>query len=101
MPFRKKPATRKCRVTKKGAPPAGAKFRKIRLQIGAPAPADPAKMEALAMENRASNRNDFDPGDAGKTAYYALRWITQKGELGPRNKFITRSCRDRREKAVT
>jgi len=25
----------------------------------------------------------FDPADAGKTAYYWLRWENTKGEIGP------------------
>ena len=40
-------------------------------------------MPLLAMDSRPPHRTDFDPGDVGKTAYYALRWISSKGAMGP------------------
>jgi hypothetical protein len=65
------------------AKPGGAKFCEIRMQLAGTAPIDPETMAPLAMESRAPHRNDFDPGDEGKTAYYAMRWLNTKGQPSP------------------
>lgn len=65
------------------AKPAGAQFCEIRMQLAGTEPVNPDLMPQLAMESRAPHRNDFDPGDEGKTAFYALRWLNTKGEPGP------------------
>ena len=65
------------------AKPAGAKFCEIHEQLAGPAPANPDTMPQLAMESRSPHRNDFDPGDEGKTAFYALRWLNTTGDPGP------------------
>ncbi len=70
----------------KRAKPPGAHFCELREQIvdaGGAAPTDPNAMPFLANETKTPNRNDFDPADAGKTVYYALRWINTKGDPGP------------------
>lgn len=65
------------------AKPEGAKFCEIRMTLGGEKPANPETMPQLAMESRAPHRNDFDPGDEGKTAHYALRWLNTRGQPGP------------------
>ena len=68
------------------ARPAGAALCEIRQQIvaaGGAAPTDAATMPMLALDSRPPHRTDFDSGDVGKTAYYALRWVSGKGEQGP------------------
>jgi hypothetical protein len=34
------------------------------------------------LKSRSPHCNNFDPGDEGKTAYYALRWLNTKGDPG-------------------
>ena len=68
------------------AKPVGAQFCEIRMSLGTPggtAPTDPNMLPQLAMESRAPHRNDFDPGDEGKVAYYAMRWLNTKGDPSP------------------
>ncbi len=65
------------------AKPEGAKFCEIRMTLGGDKPTDPDSMSQLAMESRSPHRNDFDPGDEGKTAFYALRWLNTAGDPGP------------------
>ena len=55
----------------------------IREQIGGTAPLNPNTMSMLAMETRFPYRADFEPGDVGKTVWFALRWINTRGEHGP------------------
>jgi hypothetical protein len=65
------------------AKPAGAKFCEIREQLGGTAPTNPDTMPQLAMESRSPHRNDFQPGDEGRFAYYAMRWLNTTGDPGP------------------
>lgn len=65
------------------AKPDGASFCEIRMTLGGEKPVNPETMPQLAMETRAPHRNDFDPGDEGKTAHYALRWLNTRGHPGP------------------
>jgi hypothetical protein len=37
------------------------------------------------LKSRFPHRNDFDPDDEGKSAYYALRWLNTKGDPRPRS----------------
>ena len=58
-------------------------LRELIVDAGGAAPTDPNAMPFLANETKTPNRNDFDPADAGKTVWYALRWINTKGDPGP------------------
>ncbi|MFA6043731.1 MAG: hypothetical protein WC718_01995 [Phycisphaerales bacterium] len=48
---------------------------------------DPRSGEAgyrfLALSSRGNLKADFTAQDKGKTAYYALRWVSTRGEKGP------------------
>ncbi len=44
---------------------------------------NPNAMSLLAIETRMPYRADFDPGDVGKTVYFAVRWLNTRGEKGP------------------
>ena len=35
------------------------------------------------MSSRGNLQTDFPSAEAGKTAYYALRWVSTRGEKGP------------------
>jgi len=37
----------------------------------------------LSVSSRGNLQTDFTSSDAGKTAYYALRWVSTRGEKGP------------------
>lgn len=37
----------------------------------------------LSLSSRGNLQADFESADAGKTAYYALRWVSTRGEKGP------------------
>lgn len=37
----------------------------------------------LSVSSRGNLQADFTSADAGKTAYYALRWVSTRGEKGP------------------
>ena len=46
-----------------------------------PQPTDAYKF--LSVSSRGNLQTDFPSADAGKTAYYALRWVSTHGEKGP------------------
>jgi hypothetical protein len=37
----------------------------------------------LAVNSRGTMQTDFSTAEAGQTAYYALRWLSTRGETGP------------------
>ena len=37
----------------------------------------------LSVSLRGNLQTDFPSAEAGKTAYYALRWVSTRGEKGP------------------
>ncbi len=51
--------------------------------IGAIPPMDPDHFECLGMEGRSPVESAFDAAQAGKQAWYILRWATQAGDKGP------------------
>jgi len=55
----------------------------IREQIGGTRPLDPNAMAFLAMDTRTPYNAVFEPGDVGKTAWFAFRWVNTRGETGP------------------
>lgn len=65
------------------ARPHGAIGAQIYLKIGGAPPVDDKECEYVATDSRTPYNCPFDGADAGKTAYYLLRWITAKGETGP------------------
>lgn len=55
----------------------------ISIQIGGPEPLDPDQMRILAIDTATPYIATFTGEDAGKTAYYRLRWLNTRGERGP------------------
>ncbi len=78
--------------TRRGKPPGtiGAEVWLALTAVGQPAPplnsaaagvADSYKF--LSVSSRGNLQTDFPSNQAGKTAYYALRWVSTRGEKGP------------------
>lgn len=65
------------------AKPPGVSGCEIWIKIGEPAPVDPSELKYLAMDTRTPYLAEFDGADAGKMAYYMLRWVNTRGERGP------------------
>ena len=65
------------------AKPDGVQGCEIWTKVGDPVPAGPNDVHYLALDTRTPSVAEFDAADAGKTAYYMLRWISTRGEPGP------------------
>ena len=65
------------------AKPAGVRGCQVWLKIGTAPPASASELHFLATDTRSPYVAQFDAADAGKTAYYWLRWENTKGEAGP------------------
>ncbi len=65
------------------AKPDGVTGCEVWVKVGDPAPADASALKYLATDTRTPYTVDYDGGDAGKTAYYMLRWVNTHGEQGP------------------
>ena len=64
------------------AKPDGVTGCEIWVKIG-DTPSDPSELKYLATDTRSPYVAEFDGADAGKTAYYMLRWVNSRGERGP------------------
>ena len=64
------------------AKPDGVAGCEIWVKIGQP-PSDPSELTYLATDSRTPYDAEFDGEDAGKTAYYMLRWVNSRNERGP------------------
>ena len=53
------------------------------MKVGTTPPASESDLHFLATDTRTPYVAQFDPANAGKTAYYWLRWENNKGETGP------------------
>lgn len=71
--------------TRRGKPPGtiGAEVWLALVATGQPAPALGESYKFLSVSSRGNLQADFTSEDAGKTAYYALRWVSTRGEKGP------------------
>lgn len=65
------------------AKPDGVSGCEIWVKVGNAPPADPAELRYLATDTRTPYVAEFDGVDAGKTAYYMLRWVSTRGDQGP------------------
>ncbi|MGL4551350.1 MAG: hypothetical protein ACRC33_09185 [Gemmataceae bacterium] len=65
------------------AKPAGMMGCEVWVKIGDPAPSDPSQLRYMGLSTRTPYVAEFDGPDAGKTAYYMLRWVNRQGEKGP------------------
>jgi len=62
--------------------PDGMLGAEIWLKIGGDAPIDNAECAYLATDTATPYVNQFGAGDAGKTAWYLLRWVSKNGDKG-------------------
>jgi hypothetical protein len=71
--------------TRRGKPPGtiGAEVRLALTPPHGPAPPLGDSFKFLSVISRGNLQADFPSEDAGKTAYYALRWVNTRGEKGP------------------
>jgi hypothetical protein len=65
------------------AKPAGAIALEFRAQVSATAIADPGDIAYAGLETGHLVNKQFESGDVGKKCYYAGRWITRTGLVGP------------------
>ena len=65
------------------AKPAGVTASEVWLFVGTTAPAGPDAMHLQGVDRSTPYLMEFDSADAGKTAWWALRWVNTKGEHGP------------------
>ena len=65
------------------AKPAGVRGCQIWIKIGTTPPTSVSELQFLATDTRTPYVAQFDAADAGKTAYYWLRWENTKAETGP------------------
>lgn len=73
----------------KAAKPPGVHGCEVWLFVGAEPPASPSAYTFLALDTRTPYTDMHDAADAGKNAYYLLRWQNHKGESGPWSDVIT------------
>lgn len=72
--------------------PHGVLGAEVWVALAAPQDAPPQLGEAfrfLALSSRGMMQADFSTAEVGKTAYYALRWISTRGETGPWSEIAT------------
>jgi hypothetical protein len=68
------------------AKPRGVQGAEVWLALADPnTPAPPLgdSYKFLSLSSRGALQADFPSAEAGKTAYYALRWVSTRGEKGP------------------
>jgi hypothetical protein len=72
-------------ASNKSAKPEGVELAEVRMKIlpaGTPAPVDPSELDFAGTVSTTRMRHTFGASDAGKTAYYRLRWLNPRGEAG-------------------
>lgn len=71
--------------TRRGKPPGtiGAEIWLALTPTGQPAPPLGDSYKFLSVNSRGNLQTDFPSAEAGKTAYYALRWVSTRGDKGP------------------
>ena len=65
------------------AKPDGVMGCEIWMKVDGPPPTDPSELKYLATDTRTPYVVEFDGAQAGKIAYYMLRWVSTRGEQGP------------------
>jgi hypothetical protein len=65
------------------ARPDNARGAEVVRFIGATAPTGPEQFERLDESSRSPYVVQYTGADAGKTAYYMMRWVNSRGERGP------------------
>lgn len=65
------------------AKPAGAVAMELRCSVSATPLTNPDTLAYVGLVTKAPFTQTFSSGDIGKQAYYAGRWVTRKGLVGP------------------
>lgn len=65
------------------AKPDGVAYCELHLFIGTTAPTGPDAMHLQGIDKSTPYLMEFESADAGKTAWWALRWVNTRGEHGP------------------
>ena len=65
------------------AKPRGVRGAQVRVHVGPNPPADLEQFPWVALDSSTPYLMVHDAADAGKLAYYALRWENTRGETGP------------------
>lgn len=65
------------------AKPKGVMGCEIWVKVGDTPPKDPSECTFVALDTASPYMAEYTGADAGKTAYYLLRWVTSRGEKGP------------------
>jgi len=65
------------------AKPKGVQGAQIWVKVGDAAPASTDELHFLGLDTRTPYTAHYDMNDAGKTAYYMLRWVNTRSEPGP------------------
>jgi hypothetical protein len=71
------------------AKPAGVRGCQIWVKIGTTPPANASELTYLATDTSTPYVAQFEAADAGKTAYYWLRWENTRGQTGPWSAMIS------------
>jgi hypothetical protein len=71
------------------AKPDDAAAAKVYMKIATPAPANPDELPLINIEIRSRFEMTFPGTEIGKTAYYGVRWINNRGEEGPMSIMIS------------
>jgi hypothetical protein len=65
------------------AKPDGVAACELWLFVGTTAPTGPEAMHLQAVDRSTPYLMEFESSDAGKTAWWAMRWVNTRGEHGP------------------
>jgi len=65
------------------AKPAGVMGAEVWVKIGDAPPTNTDELRFIGLDTRTPYVSEFESEDAGKTAYYRLRWVNPKGKPGP------------------
>lgn len=65
------------------AKPDGVHGCEVWVKVGSEAPKDASEFAYLATDTATPYVATFESSDAGKTAWYMLRWVNTRGERGP------------------
>lgn len=68
---------------KSKAKPDGVAYCEVWSKIGGPPPTSPDELSYEGNETSSPKLVEHAPADAGKTAYYWLRWVNTRSEPGP------------------
>lgn len=65
------------------ARPEGVEYAELNAYVGTTPPTDTSQFKLLGIVKKSPHIVEHQSADAGKTAYYNLRWVNSRGEHGP------------------